>query len=211
MEFAAAQFLLHSFLDFFPGESHKFPCDYRTRIYAAYLKREKAKGRPFSKRTFFVYFLRSDFSWSSFWEWNDLTRNRWSVSGNLREKNLTYSFLPAERDLFWEAKQHREGGNPLLSTDIYFDELKERLKSIPKKNTLDLIKKLAEKEKSERARAFLRGILIKKCFYTYYERAGDPALFKIVNECRTRIFSQLPREPASAARSNRFGSCRPDT
>lgn len=45
-----------------------------------------------------------------------------------------------------------------------------------------MIKKLAENEKSRKGKTFLRGILNKKCFYTYYDRASDEALEKIVSK-----------------------------
>jgi len=70
--------------------------------------------------------------------------------------------------------------------DIYFD----RVMSITRRRTLDMIKKLQKKEKSINVNKFLSGILNKKCFYTYYNRTGDEALFSIVQNNRQKLLSR---------------------
>jgi len=175
-QLAATKRLLYDLLE---DRRHGLPCNCGACVYGVYLEKNKAEGRRYSKRTFFVYSLRSDFSWATFYEWNVLSSQ--------------IPRLPGGRDLFWEARERRKDARNgkkskkeqrILSIDIYVDELKERLKSIPKKKTLGLIKKLAKEEKNEKARAFLQSILNKKSFYTYYRRAGEPALFKVVSEIR---------------------------
>ena len=66
------------------------------------------------------------------------------------------------------------------STDIF----RERVEYNTRKRTRTMIKKLAENEKSRRAKTFLRGILNKKCFYTYYARAADRNLYNIAFQIR---------------------------
>jgi hypothetical protein len=63
----------------------------------------------------------------------------------------------------------------------------EKVRSITRERTLARIRKLAKEEKNETARAFLFGILSKKSFYIYYERAGDPQLFSLVDRLRQNL------------------------
>ena len=192
-----AKRLLHELLE---DRWHGFPCDCGACIYAAYRENNRAEGRRYSKRTFFVYFLRRDFFAETFFD-----------------RRLSSNPALSEIIARWRKDDWKRIGKKNLrlirSTDqsgVYFYHAAnlyvEKIKSISRERTLARIKKLAKEEKNETARAFLHGILNKKCFYTYYRRAGEEDLFKIVNECRTRILSRPVHGPGSAARSNRLGS-----
>jgi hypothetical protein len=82
-------------------------------------------------------------------------------------------------------KNPDDGGRYILSTDVYV----ERVKRISRRRTLDMIKKLEKNERQHDMKEPLRGILNKKCFYTYYRRAADPSLFSIVEGIRQDLLS----------------------
>jgi len=192
---------------------------------------KKYEGRSFSKRTFFVFFLWMDYFTATLydrqlWDWGSLIPLKGKPGPGIyywQRGGGSWITIKRQRGKFyWQSSLAKEA--QIRRREIeYMKNLKqepeihpadifvEKVKSITRKRMLAMIKQLEEREKSRRGKAFLLGILNKKCFYTYYGRADDPNLFKIVNECRTRILSRPARGFVSAARSNRFGSARPGT
>jgi hypothetical protein len=57
-----------------------------------------------------------------------------------------------------------------------------------------MIKKLNERRQAPRVRAFLCGILNKKSFYVYYNRAGDEQLDRIVRAERRELMNITERQ-----------------
>jgi len=166
--FQQARFLLHELVN---DQVHKYPCLCGACIYAAYRRDKKTEGRSFSKSTFFVFFLRSHFL-ESFWLNKELSRP-------LDNPKTSDPKVLKAREKFWSAKRR-----PLFSwpPPVGVSWWIEEWKVISRKRTLDLIKKLAEEEHGRTAKRFLKGILRKKSFYTYYRRAGDEALYRLVNK-----------------------------
>lgn len=169
--FQQAQLLLHELVS---GRIHEYPCDCGACIYATYRKIKKPKNRPFSKRTFFVFFLRYDFIVITYLD--KRLRRRDSIA-----KIGSRLWMDAFSKYWYFREFSIKEPDFLLkhgSSDIYLD----RLKRITRRRTLDMIKKLEREEKKQDVKTFLRGILNKKCFYTYYKRTDDPALINIVKE-----------------------------
>lgn len=78
-----------------------------------------------------------------------------------------------------------------LSTDIF----KKRVEGITRTRTLATLKKLQQCEKRRQAKVFLRGILQKKCFYTYYKRAADQKLYDTAARIRRELLNPHPAGP----------------
>ena len=201
--------------DLLEDRRHGFPCDCGACIYAAYLEKTRAEGRHYSKRTFFVYFLRTDFFAAT-----EFDRRFWK--GSYQPFNFKSVFDKEKRpgQFYWQSKlseiiarwrkdDWKSIGKKNLrlirssvvdDSGVYFyhalNLYADKVRSISRTRTLARIKKLAREEKNESARAFLQGILNKKSFYTYYRRAGNSDLFKIVNEGRIRIHSRPGLRPA---------------
>jgi len=93
-----------------------------------------------------------------------------------------YAKKAEDRNLEGKAKKD---GEFFTSIDIAF----EKIQDITRRRTLSMIKKLMENENGRHCKAFLRGILNKKCFYEYYKRAGDPKLESIVSKIRYDLLS----------------------
>lgn len=169
--FHQAQLLLHELVS---ERIHEYPCDCGVCIYAIYRKIKKPKNRPFSKRTFFVFFLRYDFFLITFVD-KRLRRSDSIIKIGSRLWKDAFSKYTDFREFSIKEPDYllKHGGS-----DIYLD----RLMRITRRRTLDMIKKLEREEKKRDVKTFLRGILNKKCFYTYYKRTDDPALINIVKE-----------------------------
>jgi hypothetical protein len=75
------------------------------------------------------------------------------------------------------------------------DIFKKRVEEITRTRTLATLKKLQEREKTRRGKVFLRGILQKKCFYTYYKRAADRKLYDTVAGIRRELLDPRPAGP----------------
>jgi hypothetical protein len=99
--------------------------------------------------------------------------------------------------------KERDDGRYWLGTDIHL----ERLLRIARDRTYRMIKKLEEGERNPIAKAFLRGILKGKSFYTYYVRAGDPSLFTMVTKLRRDLMRNSVTSPATKVHANKFTSC----
>ena len=184
--FQQAQLLLHELVN---ERIHEYPCDCGVCIYAIYRKIKKPKNRPFSKRTFFVFFLRYDFFVIT---WADKRLQRYDPIikiGSRLWKDAISKYADFREFSIKEPDFLLKHG----STEIYLD----RLIRITRRRTLDMIKKLEREEKKQDVKTFLRGILNKKCFYTYYKRTDDLALINIVKE----IKNNLPMD--SALRSSK--------
>ena len=169
--FQQAQLLLHELVN---ERIHEYPCNCGVCIYAMYRKIKKSKNRPFSKRTFFVFFLRYDFFLITF---VDKRLRRYDPIKKIGSRLWKDAFSKYADFKEFSSKEE----NYLLkhgSSDIYLD----RLMRITRRRTLDMIKKLEREEKKRDVKTFLRGILNKKCFYTYYKRTDDPTLINIIKE-----------------------------
>jgi len=177
--FQQAQWLLH---DLVKNRHHDFPCDCGACIYAAYQKAKKVKGRSFSKRTFFVFFLKQSFYRSTVFD----RRFKQSRFFGAKTKSDRFPILTDYGPYTKRAAKRNIEGKRKKDGDFYFgaDIYVEKIREITRKRTLSMIKKLIENEKGRHAKAFLRGILNKKCFYEYYKRAGDPKLESIVFNIR---------------------------
>jgi len=179
-KFQQAQWLLH---DLVKNKHHDFPCDCGACIYAAYQKAKKVKGGSFSKRTFFIFFLRYGFLRSAYFDKRLKKSHFFGSRFEMGKLSLirTYSGPYSKRaDRRTRDERRKKGEEFFTSADIYIEKMNE----IARRRTLSMIKKLMENEKGRHAKAFLRGILNKKCFYEYYKRAGDPKLESIVSKIR---------------------------
>jgi hypothetical protein len=176
--FQQAKWLLHELIK---EKNHKHPCDCGACIYAAYKKMNKAKNRPYSKRTFFVYFLRDAFFWITYYEGTKI--NFYEVAKSYRI-NIRNDILSTE--ILWG---NLRSSNKLKRINVEYPSI-----SSPKLKTLHILLELETKENNQKAKKFLQGILNKKSFYTYYKRAGDPKLDKLVKKIRNDLpFKKSPR------------------
>ena len=196
--------LLHELVK---DRSHDFPCDCGACIYAEYRRNSKAEGRPFSKRTFFVCFLYCDFFTVVFYDkrlagysdklYREKVKDNFRLAAKARSNS---SYHPAFEPLSPAAKiahiRNLAGENRNKPWDLSTDIWSERVKRITRRRTLDMIKKLTKEEKDRGARTFLRGILTAKNFYTYYARADDPNLTRIIGKIRRDLFEGRGRPKA---------------
>jgi hypothetical protein len=187
-----AQWLLRELVN---DRHHQFPCDCGACISCAYHRSEKPKGREFSKRTLFVFFLRWDFFDIVFFDKrlrrsDSLRKIAWKQSRDFKISGRPiWSIFYFPRDLEPGEKEKTVAGSYVHAPNIYV----ERVKKISRRRTLDMIKRL-EREERGRTREFLRGILKKKSFYTYYNRAGGPELASIINKVRRDLRSGSSQE-----------------
>ena len=206
--------LLHELMK---DRSHDFPCDCGACIYAEYRRNSKAEGRPFSKRTFFVFFLYWDFFTIVIYNkplagYSDkLYREKLKENFRLDAKaRSNSSYHPAFEPLSPAAKiAHRRnlaGENRNKPWDLSTDIWSERVKHITRRRTLDMIKILAKEEKDRAARTFLRGILKAKNFYTYYACAANSNLGHIVGKIRRDLFEGRGRSKAGSLTRRTSGS-----
>ena len=193
--------LLHELVK---DRSHDFPCDCGACIYAEYRRNSKAEGRPFSKRTFFVFFLYCGFFEVVFYNkrlagypdklYREKVKDNFRLAAKARSNS---SYHPAFEPLSPAAKiAHRRnlaGENRNKPWDLSTDIWSERVKRITRRRTLDMIKKLTKEEKDRGARTFLRGILKAKNFYTYYARAANSNLGRIIGKIRRNLFEGCGR------------------
>ena len=155
-----ARWLLRELLN---DRRHPFPCDCGACIFGEYRRARKTKGRTFSKRTFFVFFLRLAFF------------------------DLVFC------DKTGPDASSIEFDGPIVRNGIYFHRVNawtKRVKELSRQKTLEMIREL-EREERGKAREFLGGILKKKSFYTYYARAADPELFAAVERARKELLQPL--------------------
>ncbi|MGA2360898.1 MAG: hypothetical protein ABSG73_00405 [Candidatus Aminicenantales bacterium] len=171
-----AEFLLR---DLVAGRVHKFPCNCGACIDWAYRRVKRGEGRLFSAKTVFVYFLRTAFLKKTLANTRSVTVREVEEEAWRRNEIAWYADL---RD--------RPRIVPIVSGYfVYWDEVRKATKS----QTLDAIKKLAKAKQPPAAKMFLRGILNKKSFYTYYNRAGDAELGLIVRGMRKKLGSMVER------------------
>lgn len=169
--FQQARFLLHELVN---DRVHKHPCLCGACIYTAYRRSKKPEGRSFSKRMFFMFFMRIDFLMISLADkrlrrydsMKKIGHRRWQDASSKYE--TIREFMIKEPDFLIRK-------DPKLWLD-------DRIEAVARRRTLAMFKKLDREEKSQDVKAFLRGILRKKSFYTYYRRAGDEALYRLVNK-----------------------------
>jgi hypothetical protein len=173
------------------------PCDCGACIYAAYRRGEKAKGRSFSKRSFFVFFLSHHFLEATLYD-RRLSRPRFfeesyrfGVGGDLlRDYQGYFRRIAHQRNKDGEtiiSPRVTQAGEEIveryfLSMDIFI----EHVKRISRRRTFDMIKRLEGAERGP-ARDFLRGILRGKSFYTYFGRAAEPELFAVIQKARKEL------------------------
>lgn len=176
---------------------HEFPCDCGTCIYWAYSRSERKEGRRFSKRTFFMFFLRSDLSLAAlvsplpakygrqmFWGTDRSLRSPWL------DKRWEKMRLSAERARGQAMDSRRlKKEPPILADDIY----RLRIQRDARRKTFTMLEELARVETNPARRAFLRGLLAHKCFYTYYARAADRMLYGFILEAREKLRSTVDR------------------
>jgi len=176
--------------------SHGFPCNCGACICAAYIKREKAEGRPFSKRTLFVFFLSAHFFQSTFFDQRlrfagirippqgkDLPYWQGSavkIAERKREDILEKEGVDSFKDIWKLEARRKQRIIKKLDATRAADIIEERIRKTAKKRTKKFIERILERENSRKGKDFLRGILQKKCFYTYYKRAADPRLPSVI-------------------------------
>ena len=189
-----ARTLLHELMK---GRRHKFFCGCGACVYAEYIRRCKAEGRRYSKRTFFVFFLYCGFFEIAFYNQRLGQYSEETYLRNLdliRERKIAFLSLDSKiadrknRDKLFDLKPGQKLRDYKLSTDIHL----ERIKAITRKSTLGMIKWPAQREKRQDVRSLLEGILKGTSFYTYYKGASeDKALPVIVGNIR-RSLLKLP-------------------
>lgn len=209
---AQAEFLLREIV---AGKAHEFPCECGACVYWAYRQRKKAEGRSFSARTFFVYFLRASLFVETF-RAGMVGRSRkvtFFRTGEEPDRGLVerlahdgLELMPDAMDIKFELKLRqldydklRRRGlefnkchprrRPKHSMEVHYD----RIRKITRQRTLSMTKKLEKRHQAPAVTVFLRGILNKKSFYTYYKRAGDEELALTVRTMRQKLASERCR------------------
>jgi hypothetical protein len=171
--------------------AHPFPCDCGACIYRRFRESEKAEGRPFSKHTFFMFFLRADMFGASVVAplptSKDRDLSKWVTK---RYKWLKQAAGVQRLEVAFKKDLEREPG--ILSTDIYV----QRLKRSTRKKTLGMIKELAQRERGRHVRQFLARYLSGKNFYVYYKKADNNRLRSTVAAIRRELNPTPPPRPA---------------
>ncbi len=157
---------------------HEYPCSCGACIYWAYRHSKKGEGRQFSARTFLIYFLRSDF-----FNWTRVENPVWWYRGVKQNSDiLTYSELKAESKYLRHPKK--------LGTNLYWD----RVRRAARLSTRTCLEELLRRPQPPSVKAFLLGILHKKSFYIYYDRAGNPSLERTVKSIHRQILFMRVRK-----------------
>ncbi len=155
------------------GRIHDFPCACGVCIGRAYRRAEKGKGRLFSARTLFVYFLRTAF-------YNKVLADNRSVT----VQDVDYEAWRRNEIAWYADLRDRPRIVKLVSGWwVYWDEVRKATKS----QTFDTIKKLAKAKQPPAVKVFLCGILRGRSFHNYYNRAGDERLATIVKKARAEL------------------------
>lgn len=158
---------------------HDFPCFCGACIYWAYKREKKSEGRQYSKRTFFMYFLRADLFRVAIYESLPFDYSKWKSAARIKRADIQDN----------KRLRHEPG---ILGTNVYWDTIRHDARN----RVVSMIRELERTRRSESARAFLRGFLNKRCFYEYYRRAEDEAISLIVR----KVFQYL-QDPANRSRS----------
>lgn len=193
-----AEFLLRELV---AGRVHEFPCDCGACIYWAYRHRKKGEGRSFSARTFFMHFLRADLMMAAWIEPLPLRHGRSLIGGPApgsfvspwrenRSRRLGALAKKARQEAAFAGSPDDELGPPIFATDI---DASRRLR-VARQKTLTMLRGLEKLPRTRTERMFLRGILNKKSFYTYYNRAGDERLDRIVGAERRELMNIKERQ-----------------
>jgi hypothetical protein len=165
-----AEFLLRELV---AGQIHKPPCKCGACIYWTYRQGAKTEGRRFDVRRFFVYFLRTAFLHKVLMDTRHLT------GAAMTKKAWNLFEIALGEDIRDRARKV-----PIHSGySLYWSEVREATRT----QTLAMIKDLHERRQPPAAKKALAGILNKKVFYSYYNRAGDPRLDQVVQAARLEL------------------------